>query len=155
MNEPILRVLVVDDCRDTAESTGDLVRLWGYDALVACGAQTALELAAIHRPHVVLLDLMMPGTDGFQLARALRARPELEATVLVAVTGLAGDIYRQRAARCGIEEFLPKPADPAVLRALLEQVAAQALVKTVPAAKKTKKLPLRQPHGEGARRSPP
>jgi two-component system CheB/CheR fusion protein len=145
MNEPKLRVLVVDDCRDTAESTGDLVRMWGHNAWVAFGAQTALELAAIHRPHVVLLDLMMPVMDGYQLARALRARPELETTVLVVISGLATEVYRRRAAKCGIEEFLPKPADPEVLRTLLEGVATQALVKTVPAAKKTKKLPIRQP----------
>jgi CheY-like chemotaxis protein len=151
MNEPNLRVLVVDDCKDAAESTGVLVRMWGYETWVAFGAQTALELAAIHRPHVVLLDLMMPGIDGYQLARALRARPELETTVLVAVSGLAGEDYRRRAARCGIEEFLPKPADPLTLRAILEGVAGQALVKTLPAAKKTKKLPIRQPKDDNAR----
>ena len=67
-----LRVLVVDDCRDTADSLGQLITLWGHAPLVAYGSQTALELATIYQPHVALLDLAMPHMDGIELARRLR-----------------------------------------------------------------------------------
>jgi CheY-like chemotaxis protein len=137
-----LRVLILDDCRDGADSLGMLVRLWGYDPLVAYTSEAALELASLHRPHVALLDIALPHLTGFDVARCLRQRPELEMTVLVAVTGYGDEATRRRALGCGIESVLVKPADPEVLKQLLADVASHALVRTVPMAKKTQKLPI-------------
>jgi CheY-like chemotaxis protein len=138
---PTLCVLVVDDNQDSADSLGVLVRLWGYEPVIAYGAQSALELASIYRPHVVLLNLGMPCQNGLDLARHLRQRPELQATALIAVSGYSDEDIRRRAVECGIESFLLKPVEPATLQALLAQMAGQVLVGTIPMAKKTKKLP--------------
>jgi DNA-binding response OmpR family regulator len=136
-----LRVLIMDDNQDCADSLAMLVRLWGYDPIVAYGGQSALELATIYRPQVVILNLGLPHQSGLDIARQLRQRPELEATALLAVSGFNDEETRRRAAECGIEAFLVKPVEPATLEALLGQIAAQVLVGTIPMAKKTKKLP--------------
>ena len=72
-NEPATpeptRVLVVDDCRDTTDSTAELIGLWGHDARRAYAGAAALELAAEYRPDVLLVDLGMRGVDGGELAR--------------------------------------------------------------------------------------
>ncbi len=140
-----LRVLIVDDDTDHADSLAQLVRLWGYESAVAYNAQAALELAGTQRPHVVVLDLAMPGTSGLEVARQLRQRPELEATALFAITGFADDATRRRAYECGIEAFLVKPADPVELENLLALVAAQTLARTMPLTKRTKKMRTTQP----------
>jgi DNA-binding response OmpR family regulator len=136
-----LRVLILDDNHDCADSLAMLVRLWGYEPIVAYGGQSALELASIYRPQVVILNLGLPPQSGLDIARQLRQRPELEASALLAVSGFNDEETRRRAAECGIEAFLVKPVEPTTLEALLGQIAAQVLVGTIPMAKKTKKLP--------------
>lgn len=138
---PTMCVLIVDDNRDSADSLGALVRLWGYEPVIVHGGQSGLELASIYRPHVVLLNLGLPAQSGLDVARHLRQRPELQATALIAVSGYSDEDIRRRAAECGIESFLVKPVDPATLQDLLAQIAGQVLVGTIPMAKKTKKLP--------------
>lgn len=138
---PTMRVLVVDDNQDCADTLAMLVRLWGYEPVVAYGGQSALELAGTCRPHVVLLNLGLPSENGFDVARCLRQRPELQATALIAVSGYNDEGTRRRAAECGIESFLVKPVEPATLQALLGEIAGQVLVGTIPMTKKTKKLP--------------
>jgi len=138
---PTMCVLVVDDNQDSADSLGMLVRLWGYEPVIAYSGQSALELASIYRPHVVLLNLGLPAQSGLDVARQLRQRPELQTSALIAVSGYSNEDMRRRAAECGIESFLVKPVEPATLQALLAEIAGQVLVGTIPMAKKTKKLP--------------
>lgn len=68
-----LRVLVVDDDADTATSTGEVLTLYGFDVRTATGGPAAIEAVGRDLPDVVLLDLSMPGTDGFEVARTVRA----------------------------------------------------------------------------------
>ncbi|QJW95187.1 response regulator [Frigoriglobus tundricola] len=119
---PPLRILVVDDCPDTAYSFAELLRLHGFDTRSAGSGGVALALCAAWRPDVVLLDLWMPGVNGFEVARQLREREG--AMRLVAVTGLATHEYRERAAAAGFQHFLVKPVEPAVLVDLLREWAA-------------------------------
>ncbi len=146
-----LRVLVVDDCRDAADSLAQLITLWGHAPLVAYGSQTALELASIYQPHVALLDLAIPHMDGIELARRLRARPELAGMALFALTGVTNEATWRRARESGIEQVLCKPVEPRTLETLLEQIASQALVKTTPPIKRTKKLPVVKDHNVSQR----
>jgi two-component system CheB/CheR fusion protein len=112
------RVVVVDDNRDGAESLAMLLRLWGHDVLVAHDGPTALVKVKEERPDVVLLDIGLPGMDGYQVARRLRehgsGRP-----VLVALTGFGHEDARRRSREAGFDHHLTKPVDPADLQRLL------------------------------------
>jgi CheY-like chemotaxis protein len=114
-----LRVLVADQCRDTTDSTAELIGLWGHDVRRAYGGADALEAAAEYRPDVLLADPSMRGVDGFELARQVRQLPGLGATLLIAVTGHTGDGHRRRAAAAGFDFYVLKPANPTTLEALL------------------------------------
>ena len=94
-----LRVLVVDDWPDTAESLAVLLRLWGHDVRIAHDGPTALAVAALYRPHVVLLDVGLPGMDGYQVAWRMRNDLRLRETFLVSLTGYGQDSDRGAGAR--------------------------------------------------------
>jgi CheY-like chemotaxis protein len=118
-----LRVLVVEDNADAAATLGVLLRLYGHEAQVAPCGPTALEMAAAFRPEVVLLDIGLPGLDGFQVAQRLRERPDTKEVVLVAMTGYGQESDRRRAREAGFDHFLVKPVDPAELERLLAERA--------------------------------
>ena len=113
------RVLVVDDNVDTAESIGILLKEAGHEVHVAHDGLKALEVARRTRPEFVLLDLGLPGLDGFEVARALRREPDLAGVRIIAITGYASETDRRKAQEAGIDQHLVKPADPAFLESLL------------------------------------
>ncbi len=105
----LLRVLVVDDVADAADTLALLVDLWGHEARVARDGPAALTAAAGFRPHVVLLDVMMPGMSGGEVASHLRRQPGLEPPVLVATTANDQDDPRLAAYNGLFNHFLRKP----------------------------------------------
>ena len=122
----MLRVLVVDDYADVAQTLAMLARLWGYNVWHATSGPAALALAAGWLPHVAVLDLAMPGMDGYELGARLRALPGLARLRLVAQTGLsAGTLGPEalEALEARFELLLLKPIDPARWRDLLEVYA--------------------------------
>jgi CheY-like chemotaxis protein len=119
----ILRVLTLDDNRDTADSLAWVLRLWGHEAVVAYDAETALALALHVRPHVAFLDLKLARSSGQELARCLRDQPTLRGMVLVAVTGLNSAADLRWAKDCGVDFVFRKPVDPEELHALLGRLA--------------------------------
>lgn len=124
-----LRVLVVDDDPDAADSTASLLTLSGFDARATCCGADALRQARESPPDVVLLDLMMPGMDGYELAHRLRNEAARKRPLLVAVSGCASPEEHRRSAEGGIDLHLDKPVDPAVLVGVLrrfERVLAPA-----------------------------
>ena len=119
MNGPSkLRVLVVEDHADTAESVAVLLRLHGHEVDVAPDGPTALRIAAQNPPDVALLDIGLPGMDGFEVARRLQERPGKK-PLLVAVTGYGQEEDRRRSEQAGIDLHLLKPVDPEELKQLL------------------------------------
>jgi len=116
-----VRVLVVDDNVDAAESIAMLLRLEGHDVRSVHGAQDALEAAVVFRPHVVLLDIGLPGMDGYEVARRLRSQ-SIHSMRLVAVTGYGQQSDRERAREAGFDQHLVKPVDPEALHSVIEQV---------------------------------
>ncbi|HEX8200363.1 MAG TPA: PAS domain S-box protein, partial [Isosphaeraceae bacterium] len=119
---PRRRVLVVDDNVDAATSLAKLLaRLMGQEVRVAHDGPDALGLAGEFRPEVVLLDIGMPGMDGYEVARRLRGRPECERALLVALTGWGQEEDRRRSHAAGFDLHLVKPVDPELLRSLLSQ----------------------------------
>jgi CheY-like chemotaxis protein/anti-sigma regulatory factor (Ser/Thr protein kinase) len=119
------RVVLVDDNLDTRESLAQLVELWGYQVRTAPDAPAALELCRSFLPNVVLIDIGLPGMNGYDLARILRATPGLERASLIALTGYAQDGHRRLSENAGIDHYTVKPADPAALAALLASCLAR------------------------------
>jgi CheY-like chemotaxis protein len=120
------RVMIVDDDRDTANSLAVVLGLLGYRVEVAYGGPGAVEAAIEAIPDVAVLDLGMPGMNGYELARRLRARPRGEEVVLVALTGWVGDHYRRLAREAGFDHFLAKPASLEALIGALGGVVGPA-----------------------------
>lgn len=116
------RLLIVDDNRDAADSLALLFDLWGYTPRVAYDGRTALDLIRAETPDGILLDLGLPGLDGFQLAADLRRQPNGGDTPLIAVTGYATPAHRERARAAGFDHFLIKPVDPLRLQELLGEL---------------------------------
>lgn len=119
-----LRVLVADDYADAADSLALLVKMWGHHVWTAYAGPEALALALAHLPDVLLLDVAMPGADGYSLARAIRQMPFLRGALLVAVTGYADERHRQLGLEAGFDHYLAKPVPPSVLEDLLLEAAA-------------------------------
>jgi two-component system, chemotaxis family, CheB/CheR fusion protein len=104
-------VLVVDDNQDAADSLAMLLEIGGHEVTTAYSAPDALKRAPELKPAVILLDLGLPGIDGCEVARRMRAMPELQGVRLVALTGYGRDEDRQRTRDAGFDHHLVKPVD--------------------------------------------
>jgi CheY-like chemotaxis protein len=114
------RVLIVEDNLDTVHTLARLVQEMGHVADYAINGYAAMELARRFRPDFVLLDLGLPGMDGFDVCRRLKNEPGMERTRFIAITGYAQEEYRQRSRAAGFDLHLTKPLDPRVLEKLLD-----------------------------------
>jgi CheY-like chemotaxis protein len=119
---PGRRVLVVEDNPDGLEALLALLELLGYATAGAGDGPAAIEAAARFRPAIVLLDLGLPGMDGYEVARALRAEPAQAGVVLVALTGWGAETDRVRTAEAGFDHHLTKPVDPDELESFLNTI---------------------------------
>lgn len=119
-----LRILVADDNRDTADSLQRVLALYGHEVQVAYDGAAALSIGEQFRPRVAILDIAMPGTNGYEVARALRSRHGGE-VMLVALTGWGQDADRRRALEAGFDYHLIKPIDPSELNSLLGRLTRQ------------------------------
>jgi DNA-binding response OmpR family regulator len=116
-----LRVLIVDDNRDAADSFGMVMELLGVDFRVAYRGSDALRVADEFRPHAGLFDIDMPGMSGLELARQMRERRGTDPLLLVAVTGVGTEDAHVRTAAAGFDLHLTKPAAPdEMVRLVLE-----------------------------------
>jgi signal transduction histidine kinase/CheY-like chemotaxis protein len=116
---PSRRILIVDDSRDGGESLAILLRVLGAEVALAHSGRQALECVDIFKPDVVLLDIGMPGMDGYEVARRIRANPAHRNISLIALTGWGQDEDRRRSVAAGFNHHLVKPADIEQLRQLL------------------------------------
>ncbi len=117
-----LRVMVVDDNQDAAQMLATLLEVQGHAVSVEYDGRGALQRARLARPQVMLLDIGLPDTDGYALARKLRAMPELAGATLVALTGYGQREDRRLAEEAGFDHHLVKPADLDQVGAILAQV---------------------------------
>ncbi len=116
-----LRMLIVDDNIDTVQSAAILQGLHGHQVRTAFTGAAAIALAREFLPEVVLLDIGLPGMDGYEVARKLREIPELDGAFLVAMTGYGTDKDKARSIAAGFDQHMVKPADPELLRVWLEK----------------------------------
>jgi CheY-like chemotaxis protein len=115
----VRRVLIVDDNLDAAATLEQLMRSLGHDTRVAHNGSDALIMAEQFEPQVVLLDIGMPGMNGYEVAAQLRKRGR--AVKIVAVTGWGTADDRSRSAQAGFDVHLVKPVDEAALQGIIEQ----------------------------------
>jgi len=116
------RILIVDDNRDGAQGLALMLDLEGHDVRTAADGLEALEIAEEFRPNVVLLDIGMPGIDGYETARRLRARPWGGSVLLCAQTGWGQEDDKRRSRSAGFDRHLVKPIDPEELNRILAEV---------------------------------
>jgi CheY-like chemotaxis protein len=112
-----LSILVVDDDRDSADGIAMLLSHWNHNVRVAYEGRRAIEIFRTQRPDLVLLDIGLPGMNGYELATRLRS--ERHRAFLAALTGYTD---RRRAIAAGFEEHFPKPVDPDALRDLISSL---------------------------------
>ena len=117
-----LRVLVVDDNEDTVSSFSMLLKASGHDVRTAYDGPTAVQAALDYRPGVVLLDIGLPGLNGYEVAKRIRQHPNLKNVVLVALTGYGRDSDRQLSLQAGFDHHLVKPARLEQLQQILATV---------------------------------
>jgi len=116
------RILVVDDQRVNAEIVGGLLRNLGYEVHSVLDGQSALEYVAVNPVDLVISDIMMPGMDGYELCRRLRAAPGTALLPVVLVTSLDPQAERVRGIEAGADDFLSKPVNWAELFARVKRL---------------------------------
>ena len=113
------KVLIIDDNRDAADTLHALLRDYGFTCASALDGPSGLETVSSFAPDAILLDLGLPGLDGYEVARRIRAQPDGARVVIVAVTGYGEERDRERSAQAGFDAHLVKPVDPDQLLAVL------------------------------------
>jgi CheY-like chemotaxis protein len=117
------RILVVEDSADARETLSMLLRLSGHEVETSEDAAEGLEKLAAFAPDVMLVDIGLPGMDGYDLARHVRARPEARGVALIALSGYGQVEDRDRAQSAGFDLHLTKPVDPERLKKALGEIA--------------------------------
>jgi CheY-like chemotaxis protein len=120
------RILVVDDNVDAAESLGALLRCLGAEVTTVHDGPAAIEALRTQKPGAAVLDIGMPGMDGYELARRVRAAPHGADVTLIALTGWGNEDDRRRSRDAGIDHHLVKPVDLRLLQDLLAARPAPA-----------------------------
>lgn len=120
------KILVVDDLCASAETLQVLLELEGFNVRIANDGASALDIAREFVPDVVILDIGLPGLDGFEVARQLRSRPESKTTLLIALTGYGEAESRLRSQQAGFDHHVVKPADIESLLAMVSQPRVEA-----------------------------
>jgi len=103
------KVLIAEDEETIVESLSFLMEKEGYDVSVATDGQTAIKMIARDIPDMVLLDVMMPGCDGFEVVRAVRADPKTKPIPIMMLTAKTREVDRRKGLELGVDDFVTKP----------------------------------------------
>jgi CheY-like chemotaxis protein len=122
---PKCRILVADDNKDAAYSFEMILRKMGHDVYTAHDGLAAIQAAAAQLPRVILLDIGMPGMNGYEAAKHIREQPWGEKVVLIAVTGWGQDDDRRRAYEAGFDYHMVKPVALGDLKKVLSRLLKQ------------------------------
>ena len=117
-------VLVVEDDREINSLVGAYAKICGFDYRPALDGATALSEAQKETPDAIILDLMLPDIDGFEVCRRMRQDLHLTDTPIIILSALSSDKDKQRGKECGADEYLTKPFDPDQLIKTLTLLAA-------------------------------
>ena len=128
------RVLVIDDDADIRDSTAMVIRMLGHEVAIAVDGPSGMIEGRAFQPDLVLLDLGLPGADGHDVARAMRAEPWGQRAMLAAVTGRAGEAHRRVAEAAGFDVHVAKPVDLGTLSEMISRAAALQAMREAPAS---------------------
>jgi CheY-like chemotaxis protein len=120
-----VKVLVIEDSADTRELLSIVLKSYGCQVELADSVAQALEVALACKPEVIISDIGLPKSDGYELARRLRQSPGFETIPMIALTGYAMDADRQKAYESGFDWHLPKPVDPETLVRAIHELHIQ------------------------------
>lgn len=120
-NSTTRRVVVIDDNADIRESLQMLLAMWGHEVAMAAEGRAGVALVVRDRPDVALIDVGLPGMNGYDVAREIRQSLPKGATKLIAVTGFGQPSDRELAKQAGFDMHLLKPISPEVLQRLLAE----------------------------------
>jgi CheY-like chemotaxis protein len=116
------QILIVDDNADSRQMLAELIKTWGYATREAEDGPAALRAVAELRPDVVVLDIGLPGMNGYEVAEQIRTLPECHALRIIALSGYGQPEDRRKSAAAGFDEHLVKPVDMDKLARALETV---------------------------------
>lgn len=140
------RILVIEDNAINLELMNYLLHAWGHETADAIDGEAGLALAQQHRPDLIVCDIQLPGIDGYEVARRLKAEPSLTGVPLIAVTAYAMVGDRDRALQAGFDGHFSKPIDPAAFMA--------AVAKFLPGASEAPPAPSPVPPDQGLGQRP-
>jgi CheY-like chemotaxis protein len=118
-----IRVLIVDDSKDSAKTLGWMVEYAGHETRLAHDGASAIEIAKTYEPNVILLDIGLPGMNGYEVCKAMHEDRIAQKAVFIAQTGWGQPEHRQRSKEAGFDHHLVKPIDMQVLKHLLNGIA--------------------------------
>lgn len=113
------RVMVVDDNMDAADTQADLLVAYGYEVRVIYDGMAVLKEVLAYQPHIVLLDIGLPGLNGYEIARSIRRQTALDDVILIAVTGYGSEADQLKSREAGFNHHLPKPTDFKLLQEMM------------------------------------
>jgi two-component system OmpR family response regulator len=113
------RILLVDDSVDAAEAMSMLLETLGHEVRTMHDGPSALAMVDDFAPDVVILDIGLPGMNGYELAREMRARPNTKTALMIALTGYGGESDRQKAREAGFDHHLVKPVSFAAIETVI------------------------------------
>ncbi|TVQ77446.1 MAG: DNA-binding response regulator [Flavobacteriales bacterium] len=126
MEQRVYRILLVDDEPDILEIVGYNLKKEDYEVVTASNGRDAIELAQSFRPHLILLDVMMPGIDGIETCEKIRALPEVGNTLIAFLTARGEDYSQVAGFDAGADDYISKPIKPKILvsriKALLRRI---------------------------------
>jgi two-component system, cell cycle response regulator DivK len=120
------RILVAEDDVDNRRIVVKVLTVEGHETLEAADGRTTVEIARRERPDLILMDLAMPGMDGWEAARRLKADAETADIPIIALTALAMRGDEERARQAGCDAYLSKPCRPQTIRDVVRQFLARA-----------------------------
>ena len=115
------RILVVEDQEDNRQIIRDMLTFTDYEIVEAESGEEALAAVAKQRPDLILMDIQLPGIDGYEVTRRIKADPALRSIPIIAVTSYALSGEEQKARAAGCDEYVPKPYSPRQLLAKIRQ----------------------------------
>ena len=116
------RVLIIDDSKESSDLFNDFIKSWGYDTLLAYQGREAIDVAFKEKPDLILLDIMLPGMNGFEICRMLKENPETRQIPIIMVTALTSPEDRVNGYIAGTDNFLVKPVNYKELKAIIQNL---------------------------------